>query len=49
MTLYEINSQIDQILSNIEIDDETGEVLVDTLCLKVSTKKLPSHDVKRKN
>ena len=31
MTLYEINSQIDQILSNIEIDEETGEVLIDTI------------------
>ena len=47
MTLYEINSQIDQILSNIEIDDETGEVLVDTLLEGLC--KLPSHDVKIEN
>ncbi len=34
MTLYEINSQIDQILSTAEIDEETGEVLFDTTLLE---------------
>lgn len=34
MTLYEINEQIDQILSNMEIDEETGEVLIDTTLLE---------------
>ena len=41
MTLYEINSQIDQILSNIEIDEETGEVLIDTTLLKSLQRLLP--------
>ena len=46
MTLYEINSQIDQILSNIEIDDETGEVLIDTTLLESLQ---IAHDVKIEN
>lgn len=46
MTLYEINSQIDQILSNIEIDEETGEVLIDTTLLESLQ---IAHDVKIEN
>lgn len=46
MTLYEINSQIDQILSNIEIDEETGEVLFDTTLLESLQ---IAHDVKIEN
>lgn len=46
MTLYEINSQIDQILSNMEIDEETGEVLIDTTLLESLQ---IAHDVKIEN
>lgn len=46
MTLYEINAQIDQILSNIEIDEETGEVLFDTTLLESLQ---IAHDVKIEN
>ena len=34
MTLYNINSQIDQILSSAEVDETTGEVLFDTTLLE---------------
>ena len=46
MTLYEINSQIDAILSTAEIDEETGEVLFDTTALESLQ---IAHDVKIEN
>lgn len=46
MTLYEINSQIDLILSDAEIDEETGEVLFDTTLLESLQ---IAHDVKIEN
>ena len=46
MTLYDINSQIDQILSTAEIDEETGEVLFDTTLLESLQ---IAHDVKIEN
>lgn len=46
MTLYEINTQIENILSNMEIDESTGEVLVDTTLLESLQ---IAHDVKIEN
>ena len=46
MTLYEINSQIEAILSTAEIDEETGEVLFDTTLLESLQ---IAHDVKIEN
>lgn len=46
MTLYEINAQIDQILSTAELDEETGEILFDTTLLESLQ---IAHDVKIEN
>lgn len=34
MTLYEINQELENLYNNIEVDEETGEVLVDTKAIE---------------
>ena len=34
MTLYEINTKLEELLDNITVDEETGEVLIDTQAIE---------------